>query len=298
MTKRSFLATSPCVGAFLAAVAVAGTSTSAHADALTYEEQFTQGQGYALDSQHVNSWVAFRSEVNANAANLEEVTLSGSRDPHGVHCTDPAAVKQLAAALGQGTFASVTCDGRRWAVGRCGTGIELNAHGGLCKCPSGPAYAIRPAIRTDTGAVANWGGIAGQICGAPSQTITLSFAGELGSSAMTLEELADYVANEMQDEEFKKKKGRKKITKDIWKVIKELEKAKNEPDPAKAEKRRTKAAKKLDKLIERTDGCALRGAPDPKGNKGGSKGDRITDCGAQQQIHTALTAARDALRPQ
>ncbi|MDH3647537.1 MAG: PKD domain-containing protein [Gammaproteobacteria bacterium] len=53
----------------------------------------------------------------------------------------------------------------------------------------------------------------------------------------------------------------------------------------------TEAIQKLEKSIARTDGCALRGAPD--GNGPGR--DWITDCTEQQQVYTLLTDALEAL---
>ncbi len=51
------------------------------------------------------------------------------------------------------------------------------------------------------------------------------------------------------------------------------------------------AINKLHKALSRTDGCALRGAPD--GNGPGR--DWVTDCNAQSQIHGSLQSALDAL---
>lgn len=51
------------------------------------------------------------------------------------------------------------------------------------------------------------------------------------------------------------------------------------------------AIQKLEKAIERTDGCALSGAPD--GNGPGR--DWITDCAAQAPIYESLTEALQAL---
>ena len=53
------------------------------------------------------------------------------------------------------------------------------------------------------------------------------------------------------------------------------------------------ALDKLDKSIKRTDGCALRGAPD--GNGPGR--DWITDCSAQATVYNALVLALGALTP-
>ena len=56
----------------------------------------------------------------------------------------------------------------------------------------------------------------------------------------------------------------------------------------------TEARKKLQDALERTDGCALRGAPDPTGG-GQIKQDYITTCTEQAPIHSILRTALDAL---
>ncbi len=58
--------------------------------------------------------------------------------------------------------------------------------------------------------------------------------------------------------------------------------------------RLAKAVSKIDDAIERTDGCPLRGAPDPKGAQGA---DWILGCAAQDDVHALLDSARDALDP-
>jgi hypothetical protein len=55
------------------------------------------------------------------------------------------------------------------------------------------------------------------------------------------------------------------------------------------------ARDKLLKAISRTDGCKLRGAPDPKGNKQVFAADFVTDCAAQLELYASLTAALEAL---
>lgn len=56
----------------------------------------------------------------------------------------------------------------------------------------------------------------------------------------------------------------------------------------------TGAIDKLQKSIERSDGCVLRGNPDPSGSAGR---DWITDCAAQAQVYSLLKNALDALTP-
>ncbi len=53
------------------------------------------------------------------------------------------------------------------------------------------------------------------------------------------------------------------------------------------------AIDQLNQAISRTDGCALRGAPDGSG----PGFDWITDCAAQGPIYDDLTAALNALQP-
>jgi hypothetical protein len=73
---------------------------------------------------------------------------------------------------------SVNCDGNTWNIlaGSCQTGcglpdndlaIAINTAG--CSC--GTAYILRPGIGNN-----NWGGIAGDTCNAPTQTLSLVVA--------------------------------------------------------------------------------------------------------------------------
>jgi hypothetical protein len=54
------------------------------------------------------------------------------------------------------------------------------------------------------------------------------------------------------------------------------------------------AKKKLQDAIERTDGCALRGSPDPPGG-GQIKQDYIKTCTDQVPVYTLLKNALDSL---
>jgi len=51
----------------------------------------------------------------------------------------------------------------------------------------------------------------------------------------------------------------------------------------------------IDKMIERNDGCTLRGSPDPFGSS--IKTDWIIDCTAQQDVYSGLLIAKGALQP-
>lgn len=113
-----------------------------------------------------NSWNNYRTNQLVNGS-YGSVTMSGTFDPAGVTCSDPAAATQICQALHQGSFASVFCNGHFWNVGECG-GIVLNLDTGICSCDFGLGHAIRPCIFNE-----NWGGMNTQTCGAPSQTMTV-----------------------------------------------------------------------------------------------------------------------------
>jgi hypothetical protein len=96
------------------------------------------------------------------------VSMSGTFDPTGVTCSDPATATQICQALHQGSFASVFCNGHFWNVGECG-GIVMNLDVDICSCDFGAGHAIRPCIFND-----NWGGMNTDTCGAPSQTMSVT----------------------------------------------------------------------------------------------------------------------------
>ncbi len=74
------------------------------------------------------------------------------------------------------------------------------------------------------------------------------------------------------------------MKKDLKKIANKIEKGKDKD-----------ALKTLYKVLEETDGCALRGAPDTKG-KGKNKIDSIQDCNAQAQIYPLVKDAIDLLQ--
>lgn len=103
----------------------------------------------------------------------------------------------------------------------------------------------------------------------------------------TLMEVVDGInaLKKLNPDVFRNKGSAKKLNKEVDKVLKELgkEKYKN-------------ALKKIDKLIQRLDGCALRGIPDLKKVKdpvhGKSEKDEILDCADQVPLYDALIEAR------
>lgn len=128
-----------------------------------FDEAFTSGSPGAA----CPAWNAFRGQLAASA-DYSRVTLSGSLDATGVSCTGPAA-NTLCQALRTNTAVSVSCGGRTWATGSCGSGIELSANGNICQCSTG--YVARPCIGN-----VNWGGVSGATCSAPSQRIRVDCA--------------------------------------------------------------------------------------------------------------------------
>lgn len=116
--------------------------------------------------QQCNRWNDYRNNQLADGT-YSSVSMSGTFDPGGATCSDPAAATQICQALHHGNFASVFCNGHLWNVGECG-GIVLNLDVGICSCDFGAGHAIRPCIFND-----NWGGANTQTCFAPTQNITV-----------------------------------------------------------------------------------------------------------------------------
>ena len=129
-----------------------------------FSQNFFQFQ--SPSSAQCNSWNDFLNNQLVDGS-YSSVTMSGTFDPTGVTCSDPAAATQICQALHHGSFASVFCNGHAWNVGQCGgTVFDLDAD--ICFCDFGSAHAIRPCIFNQ-----NWGGVNTDTCGAPSQNITI-----------------------------------------------------------------------------------------------------------------------------
>lgn len=137
---------------------------------LVYSEAFTSG---ATPTTQCTAWAAYRASlVSANA--YTGFKISGSLNTTGISCTNPTVAAAVASALRTATNYTGSSDGFTWRVGTtCGSGcgggtVELTATSGLCGCNTG--YTIRPEIGNN-----NWGGITTTSCGAPSQTMTVTF---------------------------------------------------------------------------------------------------------------------------
>ncbi len=122
------------------------------------------------DAAQCTGWNDFRSSLSESHV-YDRIRIRGSRDTTGVTCTGPSA-NTICQALRTGTAISpVTCDGRTWNVGACGTNpVELHAgpHSSVCGCGGEDHYTVRPCYTNAVG----YNGI-GNACatGVTNQTI-------------------------------------------------------------------------------------------------------------------------------
>jgi PKD repeat protein len=158
---------------------------STQAQDVVYSETFTNGASYCPGSSQYDNWGTFRAALDTTTKKFRKVTVRGSQDPTGLTCTDPDITKQIADALRQNVFLSVSCNGVPWVVapgcyGGCGTvsaAVELIVnYTGACACAS-PAFIFRPIIGNN-----NWGGINGVTCSAPTQTMEVIFSNPVGNN--------------------------------------------------------------------------------------------------------------------
>ena len=110
-----------------------------------------------------DAWTDFRTNQVVNGS-YSSVSMSGTFEPAGVTCNEPAAATQICGALHQGSFASVFCSGRLWNVGDC-FGLELSIDNPVCTC-NADGHSLRPCIGD-----AEWGGVNGETCFGPTQNI-------------------------------------------------------------------------------------------------------------------------------
>ncbi len=143
------------------------TVTRMNGQTVTYSETFTSGVSYTASDVQWTHWTSFISQLTPRT--YSSVTIKGSNDATGVTVTDPAVATAIANALYTNAPGSWTSGGRTWAVGACGSGLELSATGSVCGCPN-PGYIVRPHIANQ-----NWGGVNGPTCDAGTQTLTVVF---------------------------------------------------------------------------------------------------------------------------
>ncbi|CAF4576263.1 unnamed protein product, partial [Rotaria sp. Silwood2] len=95
--------------------------------------------------------------------------FSGSRNPVGFVVSNVTAVNAIAAALRTWSSYTTPLDGITWRIGYCSGAPEINANGPFCDCNA--RTVLRPCDSTPR----HFGGMDGTTCGAPSQSMTLSF---------------------------------------------------------------------------------------------------------------------------
>lgn len=124
-------------------------------------------------TQHVSAsgtdcsnWTNFRASLTPGV--YCGVTLSGTQYPQGYTCSDPVAVNQIATFIKSGSSGTVVlCNGMKWSNDDVADWLYVyNNTGASCDKNA----SLRPCIANE-----NWGGFNTVICGAPTQTITLSF---------------------------------------------------------------------------------------------------------------------------
>lgn len=123
-------------------------------------------QGLSANSTDCNNWTNFRASLTPGV--YCSVTLSGTQYPQGYTCSDPVAVNQIASFMKNGSSGTVVlCNGMKWSNDDVADWLYVyNNTGASCDKNA----SLRPCIANQ-----NWGGFNTQICGAPTQTITLTF---------------------------------------------------------------------------------------------------------------------------
>ena len=165
-------------------------SSSALGDETAYSNQFDHRVTYRIGTSQYDDWMSFRASLPTS--DVLSITVSGSRDLGGRSCSNPVIAQKIVDAMRAGaaqflfgtTTLSLNCDDatsntvRTWNTGSCGwlgdsNNLELNVGTNEKVCACSDNYTVRPGIRSN----ANWGGIAGPTCDAPSQimTVTVNF---------------------------------------------------------------------------------------------------------------------------
>jgi cysteine-rich repeat protein len=138
-------------------------TTECISNGIIFAADFTAGQA---SPNACTAWNDWRAEVGSGNFVFNRIQVWSSQDPNGVECVG-AQADQICQALADNQATSVACNGRTWATGQCGNGIELSAdQGAICSCTPNPGNNIRPCIGNY-----NWGGVGTAICNAPTQTM-------------------------------------------------------------------------------------------------------------------------------
>lgn len=139
----------------------------------SFSQTFTGGQAPSASIE--NAWTSFRASLTGTYTTM---TISNNLGAS-ITVTDPSKVQDIANALRTatvGTNFSTTIGLETWRViqgcvaGTADANSIYLTNGGSCDCGGGGKYTVRPMIKN-----ANWGGLNGSACNAPTQTITVSF---------------------------------------------------------------------------------------------------------------------------
>ncbi|CAF1370305.1 unnamed protein product [Adineta ricciae] len=136
-----------------------------NACAVTYSDTFTY-TAFPTTAQCSN-WQTFTSTLTCRS--YSKMHIYGSNDQTGVTLTDSFVVTALATALRYNGSITINSNGAIWSVGSCWGGYGIGSTGS-CNCGNG--YAVRPCVNS----AYYWGGTAGTICNAQSQTLSISFS--------------------------------------------------------------------------------------------------------------------------
>lgn len=142
---------------------------------VTFSQTFTSGVSPGTTIE--NDWTTFRQSLTGSYTKFVWSSSNGSS----ITVTDVSKVQDIANALRTGTTGtnfSTVIGANTWRVAQnCSTTTPTPANAieftndGLCSCGGAGKYTIRPFIRNS-----NWGGTNQSTCGAPSQTITITFS--------------------------------------------------------------------------------------------------------------------------
>jgi len=158
---------------------------------IVYSDTFINGSTYGSGTRQADDWGTFRSLLDTSTQTFLKVTFRGTFDQTGRTCSDRTAVRRIAQALRDNATANISCNGFTWMTGNCGASLDLTVGGGVCNCNNG--WSIRPNANVGN----NWGGVASNTCGSPTQRLTLIFEkpskpNDMGISGMTRLDFCNY----------------------------------------------------------------------------------------------------------
>lgn len=154
-------------------ISVTPSVTPSASSGVTFSQTFTNGASPGTTIE--NAWTTFRSQLTGTYTTM---TISNSLG-QSITVTD-ANVQNIANALKTattGTNFSVVIGANTWRViqgcvaGTADANSIYLTNDNACGCGGAGKYTVRPMIKN-----ANWGGINGASCNAPTQTITVTFS--------------------------------------------------------------------------------------------------------------------------